>query len=384
MIVHNLRDAGLSWYARLPTRPAEVAADRPTALLIRPDHIGDVLFLGPGLERLHEALPDARVVLAVGPWSRAVAEHLPGVDEILTIPFPSFDRDPGRLPWDPYVELLRCAGKLRALGSWLAVILRDDDWWSALAAERAGIDQRVGSGNPIVEPYLSDRLDLQRQHWVERDAELIDASIAMLGGTSPAAPVTPDSAPLRWRLDDQDREAAAALLATAEIDGEFIGIAPGSGAPVKLWPVDRWVAVGRLLFDAYRVPIVVAGSTAEAAMVDQIAGGIGSGAVSIAGRTTLPVLAGVFQRARLVLGPDSGPLHLAVAVATPTIHLFGPSSVEQFGPWGDPRTHRVVEKPMHCRECGNLDLKRSVGAGCMLAIAIDDVVETANELLSGG
>lgn len=383
MIVHGLRDAGLGWYARLPTRPAEVALDHPTVLLIRPDHIGDVLFLGPGIERLREALPDAHIVLAVGPWSRAVAEHLPGIDEIVTVPFPSFDRTRSGLPWDPYIELLQWSGELRALRPWLAVILRDDDWWSALAAERAGVAQRLGSGNRIVEPFLSDRLDLKREHWVQRDADMIDAGIAMLGGTAPAVPVTPEATPLRWRLDDQDREEAGKLLGTAGIDGEFICIAPGSGAPVKLWVVDRWVAVGRALSDAHRVPIVVAGSAAEAAMAEQIAGRIGSGAVSIAGRTTLPVLAGIFQRAPLVLGPDSGPLHLAVAVATPTIHLFGPSSVEQFGPWGDPAKHRVVQQAMRCRECGNLDPQRPAGAGCMLAITIDDVIEQADQLLSG-
>lgn len=384
MIAHRLRDTGLKWYARLPPAPIQESSNGPTILLIRPDHIGDVLFLGPSLVRLRAALPDAKVQLAVGPWAETVAQHLPGIDEIVTIPFPSFDRHTKQNALAPYFEMHRWATKLGELGSWLAVVLRDDDWWSALVVQRAGITQRLGSDHNLVEPFLSDRLSLSGNHWVERNAQMIDAAIAMLGGMPATGKVAPSSAPLRWRIDNRDIDGAMSILDAAKVGDSFICIAPGSGAPVKLWPVNRWIAVGRSLVRQFRVRIAIAGSPADVEMSARIAAGIGSEAISIAGKTTLPILAAVFQRSRLVLGPDSGPLHLAVAVGTPTIHLYGPSSVEQFGPWGDPGTHRVVCKAIHCPECGNLDPRRPAGAGCMLAISVEDVIGQARELVPGG
>jgi len=378
---HRLRDAVLTQYARLPVRSAEVSGPQPTILLVRPDHIGDVLFLGPGLHRLRQSLPLARLVLAVGPWARAAAEHLPGIDDVMTVPFPSFDRSKRRRIWEPYAAIEDWAQALRELAPWLAVILRDDDWWSALACQRAGITQRLGAVHDTIAPYLSDRLELKSVHWVQRNGELMGAAATMLGGTPPPAPLAPKNDPLLWTNDDRAAAEAESLLKSLGVESAFLCIAPGSGAPVKLWPVSRWIAVGRSLVEKYRMSVVVAGSTEETEQVDQVASGIGPDATSIAGRTSLPELAEVFRRARLVLGPDSGPLHLAVAVGTPTIHLYGPSSVEQFGPWGDPGMHRIIRKDLHCPDCGNLSLRRPSGAGCMLAIDVDDVVGPACELL---
>lgn len=381
MIAHRLRDAALAWYARLPIDPAEVTSAKPTILLIRPDHVGDVLFLGPGLARMRQALPRARLVLAVGPWAQAVAEHLPSVDEIVEFPFPSFDRATRRHVWEPYAAVEEWAQIMRELGPWLAIILRDDDWWSALVCQRAGIAQRLGVVHPSVRPYLTDRLEPSSSHWVERNAELMDTAAKMLGGSPPANPPSPTTDPLRWHSEDRAAVDAELLLNALGVDSDFLCIAPGSGAPVKLWPVDRWIATGRALAGEYGLPVVVAGSIAESELADQIVAGIGPKAQSIAGRTSLPVLAEVLRRSRLVLGPDSGPLHLAVAVDTPTLHLFGPSSVEQFGPWGDLTKHRVIKKNMHCRDCGDLSLSRPSGTGCMLAIGVEDVVGPACELV---
>ena len=77
--------------------------------------------------------------------------------------------------------------------------------------------------------------------------------------------------------------------------------------------------------------------------------------ISLAGETTVAELAALYDGATLVLGPDSGPLHLAAAVGAPTVTLFGPADPVEFGPWGDPARHAVLTTDIACRPCRILD-----------------------------
>ena len=73
-----------------------------------------------------------------------------------------------------------------------------------------------------------------------------------------------------------------------------------------------------------------------------------------------------------------------LTTGTPTIHLYGPSSIEDYGPWGTPNRNRVITAGMHCPRCGDLSPDRPEGAGCMIAITAEEVIAAARELLSHG
>jgi len=102
-----------------------------------------------------------------------------------------------------------------------------------------------------------------------------------------------------------------------------------------------------------------------------------------AGVTTLSQLAALQARCALVLGSDSGPLHLAVAIEAPTVHLYGPVSVSKFGPWGDPARHVVLATGWDCAPCNRLDWPATVLAQhqCMAAISPEQVLAAAKALL---
>ncbi|MCX7670548.1 MAG: glycosyltransferase family 9 protein, partial [Anaerolineae bacterium] len=123
----------------------DLATPPRTVLLIRPDHLGDLLFTGPALRLARQELPDARLVLLVGPWSRAVVARHPDLDEVLTCPFPGFERRPKQNLLAPYRLLFETARSLRGRFD-AAVVLRFDHWWGAWLAAAAGI--RSGSAMP--------------------------------------------------------------------------------------------------------------------------------------------------------------------------------------------------------------------------------------------
>ena len=89
---------------------------------------------------------------------------------------------------------------------------------------------------------------------------------------------------------------------------------------------------------------------------------------------SMKCLGALLARADLVVGGDTGPLHLAVATGTPTVHLFGPADPARFGPWGPPDRHRVVATDLPCAPCGRLDWPDPADHPCVRTIALARVV----------
>lgn len=354
---------------RLPA-PVSLPAG-PRVVLLRPDHLGDVLFVGPAVRRLRSAWPDAHVTLLVGPWSAPVAARLPGVDAVETLAFPWFDRRPKGPVWRPYTRLVRAARRLRRRFD-VAVVLRDDDWWGAWLTALAGIPVRAGHADPAVLPFVTHSLPAAARP--DHSAAAGVALVAALCGDG--APATPASDPLQLMVDAEDRTSAAALLAGA---GRPIAIHAGSGAPVKRWRAEAWAAVIAALA-APGEPVVLTGSDSERRLASDIAAQTDRPVRNLAGRTELGTLAAVFARCRVVLGPDSGPLHLAVAVGTPTVHLFGPASACRFGPWGPPGRHAVVRADVPCVPCGRLDWPNPREHPCVRVIDPARVIVAARSL----
>ncbi len=382
MIAHRVRNLGLAVAARMPAPSTMSTGDE--ILLIRPDHIGDLLFLTPALHRLRCSMPGARITLATGPWGTAVISGNPDVDEIIAIPFPGFTRKGAGSPIAPYRLLATWEQRLRNRAPAAAVILRDDHWWGAWLAQRAGIPIRIGADHPVTRDFLTRRVPVSGRHWVRRNAALLDATVSLLGGRPPDVPVSPETAPLRWSVTEAEDEAAAKLLRDVGVSGPFVVIHPGSGAAVKLWPTRRWAAVGGVIRAEQDCAIILTGSAAEEPLMTQIQAALPEPVISLAGRTDLRQLGALFRRARLVCGVDSGPLHLAVATGTSTIHLYGPSSIEDYGPWGDPHQNRVISAGLSCPRCGDLSPRRPEGAGCMIAITVEQVIAAVREVLSRG
>jgi ADP-heptose:LPS heptosyltransferase len=134
--------------------------------------------------------------------------------------------------------------------------------------------------------------------------------------------------------------------------GKLVVIHPGTGGPAKLWTAERWAAVADALAARGDIRLLLTGGPGEEALVAAVRAGMRAPAPSLAGQTSLGQLAALLRRADLVLGVDSGPLHLAAAQGTPTVHLYGPGDERRFGPWGDPARHAVLRTALWCSPCG--------------------------------
>ncbi|MCK6411968.1 MAG: putative lipopolysaccharide heptosyltransferase III [Azonexus sp.] len=170
-------------------------------------------------------------------------------------------------------------------------------------------------------------------------------------------------------------------LAALGLAGQpFIHIHPASRWFFKCWPVDRMAAlIGELQAAGHAVVLSAAPSTDERAMVDAIQARLAQPVPSLAGELSLKELAALTQAARLFVGVDSAPMHIAAAVGTPVVALFGPSGDKQWGPWGVP--HRVVASDRHpCRPCGIDGCGGGKLSDCLAAIEVDTVLAAVREL----
>src|SRR3712207_4615798 len=117
---------------------------------------------------------------------------------------------------------------------------------------------------------------------------------------------------------------------------------------------------------------------------ERIARGLSPRPLVLAGRTSLGQLAALFERCSLVLGGDSGPLHLAAAVGTPTVRLYGPTSQAVFGPWGDPAVQVGIQASLPCQPCGNITVPPCGATGtpaCLRVVGPEEVVAAARGIL---
>jgi len=350
----------------------------PSVVLIRPDHLGDLLFITPAVRLLREAFPQARITCLVGPWAKAVVENNPHVDEIALCPFPGFTRQKKRSIIEPYVTLLQYARQLRQKDFDLAIVLRFDHWWGALLAYLAGIPRRVGYDVAEVRPFLTNIVPYSSErHEVEQNLALVEQ---VASGKWQVA-----GWPLEFDLTSKNEVFAEGYLAEHGVgDADLlIGIHPGAGAPVKLWRNEAWAQVADTLTKRYGAKIILTGSAEENPFCRAIAEDMTTKPIVAAGETSLGELAAIMARCQLVLGVDSGPLHLAVAVGTPTVHLFGPVDSLTFGPWGDPARHLVVTSEMNCIPCNRLDYAPAElhQHPCVRNITVEQVLEAVERLV---
>ena len=399
-----------------------VAPARPKIrriLVIKPDHLGDVLLLTPALSALPHEFPHAHISVLIGPWSKRLLLGNPDLDALLLCAFPGFVRGQLSSFWQPYRTLLRYAALLRA-GRYDAVLLvRDDHWWGGLLALAAGINQRLGYAHPLVQPTLTTALPWDATAHVTTQALGLVAALAGSGDQGSgigdrenrnqesgsrnqesgrdsvplAAPAQPENLYGAFRRASRppttcfyptpaEHAWAEAWLAMHSAERPLLAIQPGSGGAAKLWPAANWATVAHILADY--ATVVLTGGTADAADVQAISALLDVQHHTLVGAASLGELAALFGRCALVLGVDNGPLHLAVSQNTPTIHLFGPGDHGRFGPWGAADRHVVLRSGLWCSPCGVLSHcpRKTSPSECMTTLDPTWVISEARRLLA--
>ena len=157
----------------------------------------------------------------------------------------------------------------------------------------------------------------------------------------------------------------------------FAAFAVGANWPNKRWPAEHFAALGDRLYEAHIVPVLVGGGHLDATIAADIMAAARIPPVNLVGRTNLKQLAHLFTRAALVLGGDTGPVHLAAGLGRPTVMLMGPTDANRNGPYG--QQENAIEVDRSCRGCWKRACPK--GLDCLAAISVDEAEKKITAVL---
>ena len=316
----------------------------PRQVIRAPNHLGDLVLALPALSASRGAdILVTRRLIPVLELSGSQGQILP------------FDRG--------------AAGFLRAVrvlrrGRYDKAILLTPSFSSALVFRSAGIPARRGTATDRRSTLLTDQVSLQRFTGLHRSTAYF---VLVTGGIPTQTPAPRIEIPATL----QERWRALSGLAPGGI-----GIFPGSHAASRRWPPERFHELTRRLVD-HGQRVVVLGGPAELSLTAQVGAG---GGFDAGGKTDLPLLAAALADCALLVTNDSGPLHLAAAVGTPTVSLWGAGDPQITGPVG--KRHRLLRHPeLPCVPCVLNECPRH-GKGtqlpeaereCLALISVDEV-----------
>ncbi|MCU0958505.1 MAG: glycosyltransferase family 9 protein [Pirellulaceae bacterium] len=289
----------------------------PRILITRLSAVGDCILTLPLVCALREHFPSAYVIWAVEPVSASLLSRHPAVDRLLVVP--------RRWLASPHViRVLR--DRLRGLQ--VDVVLDPQSLTkSSLLGWFSGARRRIGFARPQgreLAPWVNN------EHVVRGGAHIVDATLKLLAPLGVTDPAPRFGIP---RLADAEATIDA-FVRDAHLTGGYAVINSAASWTSKQWPADRFGRVARHLGEDHDLPTVVTwGGPREAGIAAQIVAKGGGHAV-LAPRTSLPQLAALLRRARLMLAADTGPLHLAAGLGVTCVGLYGPTRVENSGPYG--------------------------------------------------
>jgi lipopolysaccharide heptosyltransferase I len=281
-------------------------------LIVRLGSLGDVVHAIPAVASLRRAYPDATIDWLVDPRYVELVNLVVGTDRAI--------------PLNPRAGMIQLVGAVRALRAarYDAVVDLQGLIKSATLARAAGARRTIG----LPRPHLREPLAV----WLYgetpdpgRDPHVIRKGLALVR----ALGVTDDR--ITFPLSVPVTPAARAVGAQADADGYAI-INPGAAWPNKRWPADRFGALAAALRDRTGIVSSVLWGPSEESLAAAVVAA-SRGAAMIAPRTTITDIASIARGARLIVSGDTGPLHIAAAVGTPAVGLFGPTLAARNGPW---------------------------------------------------
>lgn len=347
-----------SWLGRLvaallppPTGTIDARNPRPI-LLIRPGGIGDAVLLAPAIAALREKFPEARITVLAEKRNAGIFSLVPGVDQVLRYDVPR-----------EFLAALRLSPDL---------VIDTEQWHrlSAIVARLSGARTLIGFGTNERARLFHHAIPYSHDDY---EADSFLHLLAPLEITPPPTSSTP------FLSVPTAAEARATHLLAPLTGNPFITIFPGASIPERRWGGERFADVAsRLARQGYGI-VVVGGKedAAAGATICQASGGL-----NLAARTSLAETAAILAQSALLVSGDSGVLHLAVGVGTPTVSLFGPGIAKKWAPHG-PR-HRVINQEFPCSPCTRFGYTAHCPrqAACLRQITPAMVTEAALSLLT--
>ncbi|OGC88847.1 MAG: lipopolysaccharide heptosyltransferase II [candidate division Zixibacteria bacterium RBG_16_48_11] len=332
-------------------------------LIIQTAFPGDLILTTPLIRTAKEKYPDSELHILVIPQTQELLKNNPHIKGMIV-----YAKKGGN-----GLGFWQAVKKLKSMQFDLALIPHRS-FRSGLLAKLANCKRRVGFKNSAGRIFLTDRVEYRLdQHEMVRNLSLL--------GFEGAQP-EPVLAELFPGKEEYSKVEAFLEKGNAKIGDDLVCIAPGSVWATKRWLPERFAQVGELLMKKEQVKVVLIGSGDDYRLAEEIASMMAVRPINACGKLNLLESAALISKAKLVISNDSAPTHMAVAMRTPVITIFG-STVPEFGfyPYGE--SNVIIQKQLYCRPCGIHGLKRCPEGHfrCMKEISAEEVFLAAEKIL---
>jgi heptosyltransferase I len=346
-------------------------------LIVKLSAIGDVIHTLPALTALRRHFPDAQIDWLVEEGAADLVQGHAALSRVLV--------------WrrNEFVKLLKAGKQSSAVRLFWGLLLqlRDTRYdliidFQALLKSSVWIffargRRKAGFGQGMEHSEKSHLLLNERIPAISMEIHALDRGLRLLQ----ALGISTSQVVYDLPIGKKDEGEAQRLLTVSgvRLGQPFVAINPVAKWPTKLWNAKRFEELAeRLLKNGFQV--VFTGSREDRPLIDEITGRLGSSVIRLDGRTSLKVLAAVFRSASMVVSTDTGPMHLAAAVGTPVVALFGPTAPWRTGPYGE--GHVVLRAGVICSPCFSKSCKTSElePIACMNRIRVEQVVEAVARL----
>ena len=340
-------------------------------LLIRLSSLGDIVLTSPAIRAVRQHFPQAYISMLVATQSADLLTENPHIDDVIPFDRKAGNKDTG--------EMKRIIRLLRERNFDLAIDFQRK-FRTSLLAYLSGARCRVGYHQPngllctVRVPDLSTKAiragRVSSAHAIDRYFDLLHA----IG-------IEATNRTLELFISEADRAFIHELIASKGIEANRlkVGLFPGAGWELREWMPDRFAAIGDRVADQFNAQVLLFGGPHEDELVQQVAGLMTTKAVSIADTVRIRQLAALIEQCDLFVTNDTGPMHVAAAMHTPTVALFGPGDHIRFQPL-DP-IHTTIRHHVPCNPCKQFT-NRCKNNICMKLITVDEVWETVHQNLS--
>jgi len=318
-------------------------------LILRMGALGDIVHTLPAVAALRQSFPRAQIDWLVDSKWSPVLEGNPDATKIISI---------DRRNWRNVLATVR---QLRAARYTIALDLQSL-YRSAILARLSGAARRVGFGanyarEPAAALVYTEKVTPQRLHKVEHNIELVES----IGAHAEEVRF--------WLPTSREAREHVDRILTAHAIDDFFVLSPGGGWASKCWPAERYGALHRALVDRYGWRGVISFGPGERALAEFVQGTAGS-PEPLVELFDLPQLIALLRRAKLVVAADTGPLHLASALGTPVVGLYGPTDPARNGPFSK---HDIVVR--NASPEGTTYRRGKTPAPSMLSINVEQVLD---------
>ncbi|MFC1553564.1 glycosyltransferase family 9 protein [candidate division KSB1 bacterium] len=332
-------------------------------LIVRTDRIGDVILTMPVAAALKKAMPEAHICFLCRQLTAVIGERNPDIDSVLTID----DKNGNMLPKKQLTETIRS-------GDFDCAVVTHPSFYLARLLRSSGIPLRIGTGYRFYSFLFNARHKEHRKESIKHEAEY------NLGLLEPLD-IPFEKPEFRFDLTENDIKKANETLNSLNIgkDDNFCVIHPGSGGSAMDWPRENFKELAQKLTEDQNRKVIITWGEGESGLADFISDG-SNDILKLPEVLPLPVLAAVLKRAKLLVAPSTGVLHLANIMGAKVIGLYPPvrhESPVRWGPSGQIE-NTFVPDINDCPDCRGGKCRK---IKCMDLITPDMVFDKAESIL---